>query len=45
MSEFNGEVVLITGAAVAGLGKYLFENFAKKRAKLFLVDINGDKLA
>jgi len=39
---FNGEVVLITGAA-QGIGKAIAEEFCKEGAKSVVLDINDDK--
>ena len=43
MSNFNGKVVLITGAA-SGFGKLLAETLASHGAKLVLGDVNEDGL-
>lgn len=43
MSNFNGKVVLITGAA-SGFGKLLAETLASRGAKLVLGDVNEDGL-
>jgi NAD(P)-dependent dehydrogenase (short-subunit alcohol dehydrogenase family) len=43
MSEFNGKVVLVTGAA-GNLGRAVAAAFAAKGAKLALVDLNEDGL-
>src|SRR3546814_6230328 len=42
--EFNGKVVLITGAA-SGLGRAASIRFAQEGASLCLVDINADGLS
>src|SRR3546814_20988923 len=42
--EFNGKVVLITGAA-SGLGRAASIRFAQDGASLCLVDINADGLS
>ncbi|GAC03753.1 SDR family NAD(P)-dependent oxidoreductase [Paraglaciecola chathamensis] len=44
MFEFENKVVLITGAA-GGIGLAAAKAFAKQKAKVVLVDINGDKVA
>ena len=44
MFEFENKVVLITGAA-GGIGLATAQAFAKQKAKVVLVDINGDKVA
>ncbi len=43
MSDFNGQVVLITGAA-NGIGKAAAQQFAARGAKLALSDIDGEEM-
>ncbi|MDB5446136.1 MAG: short chain dehydrogenase family protein [Phenylobacterium sp.] len=44
MGEFDGRVVLVTGAA-RGLGRAVADAFAERGAALFLVDVLEDRLA